>query len=232
MCVTENRVFLAQVNHDLSLVYFYRPDCHLWSCLDCAEVNKRRWTAIVGEGIKHYQEEGFRTWRFVTLTSSGKLSTFNQTLYVWRPAWRKLYARLKRKQPDIKYVFLPEKHADGRLHFHALVSADLGTRWWKDNAYTSGLGYKAESQEPLSLISACSYVLKYITKSLQCGSAWPKHFHRIRVSHGWPKADLALTYGNLLDGCTVIHALEWSGKAALWRSEGYKLIDIRTGEIQ
>lgn len=231
MCVTPNRVYLVEVNHDLGLVRFMRPDCHLWACEECAEVNKRRWTAIVAEGIKSYQAEGLTQWRFVTVTSHEALSSFNQTLYVWKRAYPKLYARLKRKQPDIKYVFLPEKHKDGRLHFHALISHPIETRWWKDNARSCGLGYKAESVEPLSIAKACFYVLKYITKSLQAGSSWPKHFHRVRVSRNWPKlpeGELPVEQQGLY---SRVAATEWREKVEAWREAEYRIIDVRTGEI-
>jgi hypothetical protein len=230
MCDTENRVYLAQVDSVARTVLWTRPDCHLWSCEDCAEINKRRWTAIVAHGIEEYQAKGVADWRFVTITSNGKLATFNQTLWVWREAWPKLYARMKRSFPAMKYVYLPEKHQNGRLHMHGIMSAGMSTRWLKDNAPYCGFGYKSESEEILSVPLACFYVLKYVTKSLTERAYWPKSLHRVRTSQKWPKSQLE-PFVKDLDGIwKTISATEWLERSAKLIREGYEFTNVKTGE--
>lgn len=204
----------------------------MWSCKDCAEINKRRWTAIVAHGIQEYQQNGINDWRFVTITSHEKLKTFNQTLYVWREAWPTLYARMKRKFPHLKYVYLPERHKDGRLHMHGLISGGITTRWLKDNARQCGFGYKAEAEEPLSVQLACFYCLKYITKTLQFGEQWPKTLHRVRTSHKWPKSPNAPEFEQIQGDLKMVTSSDWLELSARLMREGYVFTNIKTGEIE
>ena len=230
MCNTENRVYLAQVNPVDKVVLWTRPDCHLWACEDCAEINKRRWTAIVAHGIEQYQAEGITDWRFVTITSHENLKTFNQTLYVWRKAWPKLSSRMGRKFPGMKYVYLPEKHLTGRLHMHGIVSGGMSTRWLKDNARQCGFGYKAESEEPLTTQLVVFYMLKYVTKSLTERAYWPKSLHRVRTSQKWPKNAQNDDFEPLTGNFAMISANDWPAKSSVLMREGYVLVDIKTGE--
>jgi len=232
MCATENRVYLAQVNPAQKVVLWTRPDCHLWSCEDCAEINKRRWTAIVAHGIEIYQGEGITDWRFVTITSHETLKTFNQTLWVWRKAWPKLSQRMRRQFTGMKYVYLPEKHLTGRLHMHGIVSGGMSTRWLKDNARQCGFGYKAESEEPLSVALAAFYCLKYITKSLTTRAYWPKSLHRVRTSQKWPKNAQNADFEPLDGKFEMTSAVEWPKKSAVLLREGYTLVNIKSGEME
>lgn len=230
MCRTENRVFLVGIDTVSRSLLWTRPDCHMWSCEDCAAINKRRWTAIVAHGIEEYQAAGIQDWRFVTITSHETLKTFNETLWVWRNAWPKLYARMKRKMPNMKYVYLPEKHISGRLHMHAMASGGMSTRWLKDNARECGFGYKAQSDEPLSVSLAAFYCLKYITKSLTERAQWPKSLHRVRTSQKWPKVQLDAITRDLSVDLKPVNAEKWIEMETRYLREGYTLINVSTGE--
>ena len=232
MCITENRVYLAQIDPAKKVVLWTRPDCHMWSCKDCAETNKRRWTAIVAHGIEEYQQKGINDWRFVTITSHEKLKTFDQTLWVWRKAWPKLYGRMKRAAPDMKYAFLPEKHRDGRMHMHAICSGGISTRWLKDNARSCGFGYKSESEEIISIPLACFYVLKYVTKSLTERAQWPKSLHRVRTSQKWPKSLDSGEFQEIQGDFEIVTSSDWPDKSAKLTREGYVFTNIKTGEIE
>ena len=232
VCGTENRVYLAQVDTVKRVVQWTRPDCHLWSCEDCAEINKRRWTAIVAHGIETYQEQGINDWRFVTITSHEMLKTFNQTLWVWRKAWPKLSQRMRREFTTMKYVYLPERHKDGRMHMHGLMSGGMSTRWLKDNARSCGFGYKVESEQPLSVELACYYCLKYISKTLTDRAYWPKSLHRVRTSQHWPKTPKTALFEGFEGNFTTILSSEWPATSAKWMRDGYQFLNLLTGEVE
>ena len=190
MCQTANRVYVYGIDHEARVFYWGRPDCKLWSCPDCAEVNKRRWMAIVAEGIKEYQEKGETEWRFITLTARGDRRGWETSLHDFRQRWPKLHARMNRRWGKHPYVLLPERHRDGTYHMHGIFAGCITTRWLKDASASCGFGYKADAQPLSSHIQAVAYVLKYVTKSLQNGTLWPKSLHRVRTSHKWPKQAL------------------------------------------
>jgi len=230
MCTTESRAYLVDVDSVGRSVRFMRPPCKMWGCPECAEDNKRKWQAVIAEGIKYYQANGETEWHFITITSSGKLTTFTQTLYVWRKAWPKLYTRMKRRQPIMHSVYLPEKHKNGRLHFHAISTFGGGERWLKDNAYMCGLGFKAESEELVSIPHAVSYVSKYITKSLDVGAYWPRSLHRVRTSQHWPKTPYEAE--NVIEGLfKPMPADRFASLLSKWREAGWHVIDAHSGEL-
>jgi hypothetical protein len=190
MCQTASRVYVVGIDPAEKVAYWGRPDCHLWRCSDCAEVNKRRWTAIVANGIQTYQEQGVKEWRFVTLTARGDRRGYQISLHDFRQRWPKLHERMKRAWGKQPYVLLPEQHLDGTYHMHGLFGGLMTTRWLKDNSASCGFGFKAEAEAVLSLSQVINYSLKYITKSLTNGSNWPKSLHRVRTSQKWPKQPL------------------------------------------
>jgi len=166
---------------------------------------------------------------FVTITSHEKLETFEQTERVWRLAWANLYAALKRKQPALEYMIVPERHRDGRMHVHALWNADVSQRWLKDNARKRGLGYQCKVIHVSAERHAQKYIVKYVGKDL--GTDTPAHFRRVRVSAGW--ADIPAPD-------TVFNGLRWEyigTNGALQvayeqcTERGISMIDAASGEI-
>jgi len=163
---------------------FTRADCDSWRCPECAKRITSNWILRAQIGTHQLIDHGERV-DFVTITSHEKLKTFEQTLHVWRDAWPVLYAVLKRKKPTLQYFLVPEKHEDGRLHFHALWNAGVKKRWLKDNARWRGFGYECDVSPVTTVLTATRYVTKYVGKSL--GDDVPPRFRRVRVSNSWPE---------------------------------------------
>jgi len=166
---------------------------------------------------------------FITITSHEKLENFEQTQAVWRKAWPVLYAAIKRRNANLQYFIVPERHKDGRMHIHALWTANVKKKWLKDNARKRGLGYQAEVKHVSGSGSAASYVTKYLVKGL--GTDVPKRTRRVIVSQGWP---------DIPDPVTATSGLQWeyvSGNGALevimreCQAKHIDLIDLKTGEF-
>jgi len=166
---------------------------------------------------------------FITITSHERLATFEQTEKVWGDAWRTLYAALKRKQPALEYMIVPERHKDGRMHVHAIWNAGVTQKWLKDNARTRGLGYECKVIHLAHSGSAQQYVVKYLGKSLDY--QYPPRFRRVRVSNNWPDIPKPVTQAGDLEweyigtnGALQIVYEECQAKHIT-------LIDQKTGEV-
>ena len=117
-----------------------QASCKQWACPECNSMMKNQWIMRANIGV-HDLIAHDQVVDFVTITSNEKLTTFAQTIYVWRGAWKNLYAALKYQNPLLQYMLVPERHKDGRMHVHALWTANVSKRWLKDNARKRGLGY-------------------------------------------------------------------------------------------
>jgi len=188
-CTKSNRPYMIGWDSEVEAFYVFRPDCKCWNCPSCAARLRARWTARAFEGIEQYIQTG-EEFKFVTLTSHERLVTFNQTLFVWPKAWKLLSRRVNYHAKGWHWIMIPEQHRDGRLHVHLIASANLGTRWWKDNARECGLGYKAEEAEfkagKAEPGRAAAYASKYLGKQMGV-KAWPRYFHHIRTSQHFPE---------------------------------------------
>jgi len=178
---------MIAINRDNRQAVFFRPRCKLWSCPACAETNKRLWAVKAYHGAEQLAAEGAQHIAFLTLTSHERLDAAG-SLAVWPSAWSKLRDRAKYASGGFDYLLVPEQHADGRLHVHAIETAGLGKRFWKDAARKSGLGYQCEEEEANTPAGAAYYVVKYLTKSIAYTN-WPKGFRRVRTSRNWPKLE-------------------------------------------
>lgn len=184
-CENPRRPFLKAIDNDKKTVYFIRPDCKLWSCKACAAKRKSLWVFYANYGGDCLLAEG-RDRSFVTLTSHEVISTPLAGIYVWRDAWKKLSARWRRKTPGVQYLYVPEISKAGRFHVHLITSANLPSRWYKDNSAETGLGYQAKTVM-ISPDDHCGgYVGKYIGKALPFGN-WPPYFRRVNTSQKWPR---------------------------------------------
>jgi hypothetical protein len=166
---------------------------------------------------------------FATITGHEKLTTFDQTEYVWRKAWPSLYAALKRRNQGLQYIIIPERHADGRMHVHALWNANVKRRWLKDNARTRGLGFQCEISRCADEGRASEYVAKYVGKDI--GAVSIPHFRRVRVSRGWP--DIARP-DNALAGLKWEHVGTNGALHGVYlecQSKHISLIDLETGAL-
>jgi len=167
----------------------YGAACGLWSCPECARQNKRRWTFRAVHGADQALQQG-RTVSFVTVTPHERLSA-SLSGKVLPHAWDMLRRRLLHASSQADYLLVPEPHKSGKLHLHGLfIDAPLKRKWWKDNARECGFGYQADMQEVKRVGGVAAYVGKYIGKTLQ-NSNLPKHFHRVRVSNGFPELPAA-----------------------------------------
>jgi hypothetical protein len=173
-----------------------------------------------------FVSEGLRV-DFITITSHERLKTFTDTETVWRKAWSVLYAALKRKSRRLEYMVIPEKHKDGRMHVHALWTAEVSERWLKDNARKRGLGYMADVRQVKEIGHAASYVTKYIGKDL--GTDVPKRFRRVRVSQGFPEIPKPETELSVFEWVYVgtNGALKMEYDKA--ERDGFRMIDVKTG---
>lgn len=185
VCNARMRPWLRARNEANRLVILFQPRCKLWTCPACGELNKRLWGMKTEHGARQLVATG-REIQFLTLTSHEKL-TPAQTMSVWGDAWKKLRTRAVRAVGrKMEYLMIPEQHKSGRLHMHAVETANLTTRWWKDNARECGLGYMAEEEEVEGIGGAVFYVTKYVTKTME-DTLWPTRWRRVRASQGWPK---------------------------------------------
>lgn len=109
--------------------------------------------------------------------------TFNQE-YVDRYNYKECYGHIKnlirnirRTNPNIKYIFVPEKHKDGAWHFHGLVvncenlilidsgKTAKGKKIYNINLQTYKYGFTTATKiEDTNKVSG--YITKYITKEL------------------------------------------------------------------
>lgn len=187
---------------------------------------RERWILRAQIGVRQYIGAGQHV-DFITITSHEKLPDFASTERVWAQAWPALYAAIKRQNSKFQFFIVPEKHKDGRMHVHALWTANVTQKWLKDNARKRGLGYQAKRKPVTNALTAVHYVGKYVGKSL--GEGVPMRFRRVRVSQGWPKIPVPIT--------TTI-ALRWeyvgtNGSLAMVYAEaqtkGFDLIDLETG---
>lgn len=184
-CQTLKRPVLKAYDDAQKRFVLYQPRCKMWKCAPCAHVNKRLWQAKIGYGYEVYSAQGIDDWRFVTITARGYHKTCEECLLAWKQSWPKLSSRMRRAFKHMKYVLLPEHHKDGRVHWHMIASGGMTTRWIKNNAYTTGLGYIGEAKPVRDSWQAIHYVSKYITKTIG-SEQWPHNLRRIRTSQNWP----------------------------------------------
>lgn len=184
-CQARNRPFLIGVNTAIKRAVFFQPRCRSWSCPHCAKVNRALWAARAFHGAQHLNETLSKPIAFLTLTSHEKLDRAG-SLAVWPKAWSNLRKRAHYQSGGFDYLLVPEQHEDGRLHVHAIETAALGERFWKDNARAVGLGYMVDEEIARTPQGAAFYVVKYLTKSIG-DTLWPRGFRRVRTSRHWPK---------------------------------------------
>lgn len=169
-----------------------RLRCKSWSCSFCASGNKARWQAFLLDVLPAVSE----VWSFHTLTlpdwvrKNKDFSDEDRTLAslgLIRANWDKLMKRLKRQLGSVQYFRVFEKHADGCLHVHFLVSHWMPDdelhyvepytdkqnkpqgdytywRWMKDNAPQCGFGFMTSCENLRDPKAGVGYTTKYMTK--------------------------------------------------------------------
>jgi len=171
-----------------------RLRCKSWSCPFCASGNRNRWRAFLLDVLPSISE----VWSFHTLTlpswvrANKEYSSEDRTiasLSLIRANWDKIMKRIKRQLgSNVQYFRVFEKHLDGCLHVHFLLShwipevGDCGEQlelrfvdkgdesyyYWpflKTIAPECGFGYISSSEniyiDPKKTVG---YVTKYMTK--------------------------------------------------------------------
>jgi len=205
-----------------------RANCDSWHCPECSRRMAERWVLRAQIGVRQFLADGSMV-DFITITSHEKLTSFQATQAVWRSAWPILYAAIKRRNHDLEYFIVPERHKDGRMHIHALWTAGVSQKWLKDNGRKRGLGYQAKVKKVADGGQAIKYVTKYVGKGL--GEDVPKRTRRVIVSQGWP---------DIPAPNTPLNGLKWeyiSGNGVLavimheCQSKNIDMIDLETGEF-
>lgn len=158
----------------------------MWTCPVCAAHNAQMWMLHAFRGCDELQNAGYNV-DFVTLTARGGLGrTRERTFQAFKDAWPKLSRRAKYHNPYHAYIAIPEQHKDGTLHLHMLITNEQKQKWWKDNAYKSGLGWRSWVDPVEHGAHASFYVSKYLGKDF-ISLKWPPKFRRARASQNWPK---------------------------------------------
>jgi hypothetical protein len=183
-CSAVNRPLIKAINRNSKQVVLFHPRCKSWRCPGCAKINAQKVVLRAVNGSEVLRSQGAAI-DFVTITSHEKLDPA-ASLAVLPLAWAKLNRRIKRAAQSPEYFAIPEQHSDGRWHLHAMTTARLPKKWWKDNARSCGLGYQSDVQEVKSLGGVAYYVGKYVAKELK-NTNLPTHFRRVRPSQGWPE---------------------------------------------
>lgn len=186
---------------------YARTACGSWYCADCAAGMTAQHAGRGRHGAALLLDAGYEL-LFITITSHERIRTLDSGLRVWRNAWPRIRARLDRamrpRKPNspkhfiqigVKYEYLlvPELHADGALHVHAIVALrgrKVGIRrlkrWLKRAARQCGMGYQNDVRRVERPHTVLRYVVKYLTKAGGAGG-WPKRTRRVNYSRGWPR---------------------------------------------
>lgn len=174
---------LQAINSSRKQIVLFPPFCKKWDCPVCGQKNAYKARLRALNGYEYFVGLGHKM-SFLTLTPHEKL-TSAASIPVMASAWVKLNRRIKRAAQHNNYFLIPELHKSGKLHFHALVDADLKKKWWKDNGRECGMGYQNDLQEVNEIGGVGGYLTKYLTKMLENANL-PKGFRRIRTSQSWP----------------------------------------------
>jgi hypothetical protein len=186
-CETVSRPYLKAVDSEAKVVYYIRPDCKSWSCEFCAERRRRLWTFLATYGGDNLLAQGHGL-SFVTLTSHRNIRDLQAGIEVWRDAWPKLSARWRRATPGVQYLYVGEGKKRKHFHVHLITTATLPTKWYKDNAAETGLGYQAKAV-PIESAGECGlYTGKYLGKAIAV-MGWPPYWRRVNTSRKWPKPE-------------------------------------------
>lgn len=186
-CETVSRPYLKATNNETKVVCFIRPDCKTWACSHCAEQRRRLWAYLAISGGDVLLRAG-RELSFVTLTSHKRNREIARAIKVWRDAWPKLSARWRRATPGVQYLYIAEHRQRVHFHVHIITTATLPTRWYKDNAAETGLGYQAKAVPIDRAVECGGYVGKYLGKAIAL-DGWPPYWRRVNTSRKWPKPE-------------------------------------------
>ena len=227
MCSNPKTPWLTYANEGENTMFWFRADCKLWSCEECANRKKTRVAARAGRGVEDFAKMGI-TVKFITLTCHEKVRGFDASIKRWREAWPRLRKRATYHADEFHYVLIPEQHKTGAVHVHLLATGEISQRWWKDNSRACGLGYMAKARACDTYASGAQYATKYLTKSAGILD-WPPRFHRFRFSQKWP--DHAPDDSEGEQWRVFLSGAAFDDEARYWFTRGFKIVNTRTGEL-
>lgn len=174
----------------------HRASCKQWNCEVCAARNARRAIALC---INHINTVGGQ-WYFMTITAHEHWRGSERSIENLRNNWHKLRKRMRAIHGGhFDYFRVFELHEDNSWHMHLITNASLPftsrenkhgkvkhrSKWLKDNARASGLGFMTDYQPLDNAGFAAHYVAKYMTKSTETGENWLKGMRRYQTSQDW-----------------------------------------------
>jgi len=209
----------------------FKADCDEWECEECQVKKRSQWIARAVLGLREITSLSQDS-TFVTVTTAEWYKSSAQAIATFPRAWNKLYGRLKRTKPDLRYLMTIEFGKETQhMHAHFLTNATQNERWYKDNARACGMGFQAKVESVESDGKAAAYVSKYIGKSLG-GQPLPRKFRRVRCSQNWAKLGELEAHEQSRD----FDWLACNTHTALWacveqcQAEKRSMVDARTGE--
>lgn len=227
MCSNPKSPFLMRVSNEERRVYWFRADCKLWSCDECAEKRKTLVASRAFRGAEYFAKIGFPV-QFTTLTCHRKVRTRDESIKRWRQSWPRLRKRVSRRCDEFHYGCFPEQHQDGTMHIHVLETSGLAERVYKDHCAAIGLGFIADVQEMEHPGKVAKYVTKYMSKAIEI-TDWPTGFHRFRFSRQWPDADVMDTPEALWE--VYLSAPAFDDEIRHWQRQRFSIVNTRSGEL-
>lgn len=209
--------------------FWFRADCKLWSCHECAENRRRQFAARTGVGADKLIEQGLRV-SHITLTAHRYWRSRDRSIQNFRANWPKLRKRIQRVEMIFAYAMFAEQHkVNSTMHVHVLATQTQKKRWWKDNAAECGLGHQVDVRAVEHGGEAAMYATKYISKSLDVLD-WPKSFHRARFSQNWPEGKVS-DFQSDVQWHVYLSPAHFDDEMRYWHEQGYKIVNTRTGEM-
>lgn len=145
-------------------------------------------------------------WFFTLTLRKEKVDRYDYDACV--KALKNFLDRVRRKCPDMKYLFVPEQHEDGAYHFHGLVSGCNNLEFKKTNIIRDGkvvynvLDYKlgfSEATKVKDTIRASGYICKYVTKTLCQALKGRKRYWASRNLHLPARTTMTVDFGGQRD---------------------------------
>lgn len=195
-CRNPNAPILFGKHESDGKALIFRAKCKQWGCPSCGARNAKRAVAYL---LNHINKVGGQ-WFFVTITAHEKWRGPEASYENLSRNWHKLRKRMRAENGGhFDYFRVWEHHTDDTFHMHLLTNCVLPykeyinkkdqkayySRWLKDNARQSGLGFMTDYQPLENAGYAAHYVAKYMAKSVGDAGKWIKGQRRYQTSQGW-----------------------------------------------
>lgn len=227
VCENPKSPWLLRVDESERRVYWFRADCKLWSCPECAEIRKTRVASRAFRGAEYFAKVGYRV-QFTTLTCHRNVRSRDESIERWRECWPRLRKRVARRCDEFHYGVFPEQHKDGTMHVHVLETSGLEERVYKDHCAAIGLGFMCDVQSMANPGKVAKYVTKYMAKAIEI-TDWPNGFHRFRYSRQWPDADSVDTPE--IEWSVYVSLPAFDDELRYWQKQRFSIVNTRTGEV-